>query len=71
MARRRQQRRELRQFATRLAVLLATLPTVMVAGALGFSIVEHTSIGYGFFWTLDAVTTLGSAAGPERHGRPA
>jgi voltage-gated potassium channel len=65
LARRRQQRREMRQFGTRLAVLLGTLATVMVAGAVGYSIDEHTSIGYGFFWTLDSVTTLGELPAPS------
>ncbi|MGC1239072.1 MAG: hypothetical protein WA860_09825, partial [Acidimicrobiales bacterium] len=50
LARRRQQRREMRQFGTRLAVLLGALATVMIAGAVGYSLDEHTSIGYGFFW---------------------
>ena len=37
----------------------------MVAGAVGYSIDEHTSIGYGFFWTLDSVTTLGELPAPS------
>ena len=65
LARRRQQRRELRQFGTRLAVLLGALATVVIAGAVGYSIDEQTSIGYGFFWTLDTVTTLGQLPAPS------
>jgi len=65
LARRRQQRREMRQFGTRLAVLLGALATVMIAGSVGYSLDEHTSIGYGFFWTLDSVTTLGELPAPS------
>ena len=65
LARRRQQRRELRQFGARLAVLLGALATVVIAGAVGYAIDEHTSIGYGFFWTLDTVTTLGQLPAPS------
>src|SRR6202050_2637717 len=64
LARRRQQRREMRQFGTRLAVLLGALATVVITGAIGYSIDEHTSIGYGFFWTLDSVKTLGEVPAP-------
>ncbi len=65
LARRRQQKRELRQFGIRLGVLLSALVAVMVAGAVAYSIDEHTSFGFGLFWTLDAVTTLGSLAPPS------
>ncbi len=68
LARRHQQQRELRQFALRLGVLLAAVATVMIIGALAFSIVEHTSVPYGFYWTLDAVTTLGSLPAPSDLG---
>jgi voltage-gated potassium channel len=68
LARRRQRQRELRQFTRRLGLLLALLATVMIAGAILFSIVEHTSVAYGFYWTLDAVTTLGSLPAPRDTG---
>jgi voltage-gated potassium channel len=64
LARRRQQRHELRQFGARLVVLLAALAAVMVAGAVAYSLDEHTSFGYGLYWTLDAVTTLGTLPAP-------
>jgi voltage-gated potassium channel len=68
LARRRQQRREGRQFGRRLAVLLGALATVMVAGAVGYSLDEHVSLGYAFYWTLDTVTTLGGLPGPRDAG---
>jgi voltage-gated potassium channel len=37
---------------------------VMVAGAIAYSIDEHTSFGFGLYWTLDTVTTLGSLPAP-------
>ena len=49
-------------------MLLALLATVMVTGAVVFSIVERTSVPYGFDWTLDAVTTLGSLPAPNDFG---
>ena len=49
-------------------MLLAILAAVMVTGALVFSIVEHTSVPYGFDWTLDTVTTLGSLPAPDDFG---
>jgi voltage-gated potassium channel len=64
LARRRQQRHDLREFGIRLAVLLAALVAVMVAGAIAYSVDEHTSFGYGLYWTLDAVTTLGTLPAP-------
>lgn len=67
-AHRRQQRLELRQFTRRLGVLLAILAAVMITGAVVFSIVERTSVPYGFYWTLDAVTTLGSLPAPDDFG---
>jgi voltage-gated potassium channel len=65
LARRRQQRLEMRQFGRRLALLLGALATVMIAGAVGYSVDEHSSIGYAFFWTLDTVTTLGELPAPS------
>jgi voltage-gated potassium channel len=68
LARRRQQRRELRLVGIRLGVLLAALLGVIVAGAIAFSLDEHTSFGYGLYWTLDTVTTLGVLPGPRDTG---
>jgi voltage-gated potassium channel len=61
-------RRELRQFMRRLAILLTALVVVIVAGTIAFTLAEGTSIGYGFVWTLDTVTTLGSIKGPHDTG---
>ncbi len=58
-------RRELRQFIRRLGILLTALFVLILAGSAGFAITEGTSIGYGFVWTLDTVTTLGSIALPR------
>ncbi|HEX3802756.1 MAG TPA: potassium channel family protein [Solirubrobacteraceae bacterium] len=65
LARRRQQRHELRQFGIRLGLLLGALLAVMLAGAIAYSVDEHTSFGFGLYWTLDAVTTLGVLPAPK------
>jgi len=62
---RRRARRELVQFTRRLVILLAVLAVMIVVGMLGFAIIEHVSPAYGFVWTLDTVTTLGTI--PEPH----
>jgi voltage-gated potassium channel len=65
LARRRQQQHELKQFARRLAVLLGAVAVVVIAGSIAFSATEGTSLAYGFLWTLDIVTTLGSLPTPN------
>jgi len=62
---RRRARRELVQFTRRLGVLLTVLAMLIVAGSVGFAIIEHVSIAYGFIWTLDTVTTLGTIPEPS------
>jgi voltage-gated potassium channel len=57
--------RELRQFIRRLSLLLIALVVLVLAGSLGYAASEGTSVGYGFSWTLDTVTTLGVI--PEPH----
>ncbi len=57
--------RELRLFARRLGILLTALVLLIVAGTISFSIAEQTSIPYGFVWTLDTVSTLGSIQDPH------
>jgi voltage-gated potassium channel len=37
----------------------------MVAGTAGFAIIEGTSLPYGFEWTVDTVTTVGSIPDPR------
>ncbi len=66
--RRERQHRELRQFARRLAVLMAALLVVFVVGTVGYAASEGTSIGYAATWTLDTVTTLGVIAQPHDTG---
>jgi voltage-gated potassium channel len=60
--------RELHQFTLRLGVLLVALLLLIVAGTVGFMVTEGASVGYGFVWTLDTVTTLGSISDPRDSG---
>ncbi len=57
-------RDELRSFLRRLAVLGGLILLLLVAGTAGFALIEHTSVGYGFVWTLDTISTLGSIPDP-------
>jgi voltage-gated potassium channel len=57
-------RREVVMFARRLGILLAVLGGLIVAGTIALSTVEGVSVGYGFAWTLDTVTTLGAMRDP-------
>jgi len=61
---RRRARRELTAFMRRLAILVTVLVGVVAAGAIAFAVVEGTSIPYGFLWTLDTITTLGTIPDP-------
>jgi voltage-gated potassium channel len=65
LARRRQQRKELQRFTQRLVLLLTVVVIVVVGGSISFSVFDHTSLAYGFFWTLDTVTTLGAIEAPK------
>jgi voltage-gated potassium channel len=65
---RRRSRRELRQFTNRLAVLIAAVILVVVAGSVSFAVVEGTSLAYGFVWTMDVITTLGTISEPKDTG---
>ncbi len=58
-------RREARQFIRRLGLLLLALAVLTLGGSAGFSLIEGTSLAYGFVWTLDTITTLGTI--PEPH----
>jgi voltage-gated potassium channel len=58
-------RREVRLFMRRLGILLVALILLVVAGTIGFVLTEHVSVAYGFDWTLDTVTTLGSIQDPH------
>jgi voltage-gated potassium channel len=59
---------ELRQFMRRLAVVLVALNLLVIAGTVGFAIIEGTSVAYGFVWTLDTITTVGSIPIPADAG---
>jgi voltage-gated potassium channel len=61
-------RREVRLFMRRLAILMVALSLLVVAGTIGFVLVEGVSPAYGFEWTLDTVTTLGSIPDPQDSG---
>ncbi len=61
-------RRELRMFVRRLVILLVALVALIALGTIGFMITEGASAGWGFVWTLDTVTTLGSIQDPHDAG---
>jgi len=52
-------------FVVRLSILLAALLVLVLAGTVALSIIEHVSLGYGFAWTIDTITTVGSIADPR------
>ncbi|MBV9000291.1 MAG: potassium channel protein [Solirubrobacterales bacterium] len=58
-------RREVHLFMRRLSILLAALIVLVIAGTIGFVVTEGVSVAYGFDWTLDTVTTLGSIQDPH------
>jgi voltage-gated potassium channel len=61
-------RHELRLFTRRLGILLAALVVIIVAGSVGYAAGEGTSLGYGFEWTLDTITTVGAIPNPNDTG---
>jgi voltage-gated potassium channel len=65
LAQRDLSRRELRLFTRRLVALLLALAVLVVAGSIAFTITDGVSVAYGFVWTLDTVTTLGSIHDPH------
>ena len=68
LAHRTRSRRELQMFARRLTALLVALLGLVIAGSVAFTITDGVSFGYGFVWTLDTVTTLGSIQDPHSAG---
>jgi voltage-gated potassium channel len=65
---RRHARRELEQFVRRLSILLAALLVLIVAGTVGYALLEGTSAAYGFEWTIDTVATVGGIPDPPDTG---
>ena len=61
-------RRELNLFMRRLGILLSVLVAIVVVGAVGYSLIEGASVGYGFEWTLDVITTVGAIPNPRDTG---
>ncbi len=61
-------RRELHMFARRLVFLLAAVAMLIAVGTVAFTITEGCSVAWGFVWTLDTVSTLGSIQDPHDAG---
>jgi voltage-gated potassium channel len=68
MRQRARARRELDLFMRRLAFLLAALVALFVAGTVGYALIEGTSLPFGFSWTIDTITTVGSIPDPHDTG---
>jgi hypothetical protein len=68
LSQREHARCELRLFTRRLGILLIALGGMVIAGSIGFAAIEHVSPAYGFDWTVDTVTTLGSIPDPRDAG---
>ncbi len=60
-----QARRELWLFVRRLVMLLGAVALLILVGTFGYALSEGTSVAYGFLWTLDTVTTLGTIPDPR------
>jgi voltage-gated potassium channel len=61
-------RRQLLLFLRRLAKLGAVICLLLVAGMIGFTVAEDTSLWVGFVWTLDTIATVGSIPSPQTTG---
>ena len=54
----------------RLALVLVAVNLLVIVGTVGFAIIEDTSVPYGFIWTIDTITTVGSIPiPPDAAGR--
>jgi voltage-gated potassium channel len=62
---RHRQRRDLRAFTRRLGMLLSVLVVILIGGSVALAVDEGTSFGYGFLWTVDLITTLGTVPLPS------
>ena len=49
-------------------MLAAVIGLLLVAGTIGFTITEDTSLWIGFVWALDTIATVGSIPSPETTG---
>jgi voltage-gated potassium channel len=58
-------RAEMLVFLRRLAWLCVAIVGLIVAGTVGFVVIEGTSAWTGFRWTLDTVATVGSIPAPH------
>ncbi len=67
-ARRRGAQREVSLFLRRLGLLLLALLVLVGIGTVGYSLMEGTSVAYGFLWTIDTITTVGAIAEPHGTG---
>jgi voltage-gated potassium channel len=63
--RRAVEQRELRLFMRRLGILMIALQVLVIAGTVAFVLVEGTTVVYGFEWTIDTITTVGSIHDPH------
>jgi voltage-gated potassium channel len=61
-------RREVLHFLRRLVFLIAALALLVGGGAGAFAIFEDVSYWTGFQWSLDTITTVGSAPHPDEVG---
>ena len=46
-------------------MLLGVLAVILIAGSVALALDEGTSIAYGFLWTVDLITTLGTVSLPR------
>jgi voltage-gated potassium channel len=60
--------RELSLFLRRLGMLVLALAVLVLIGTLGYSILEGTSVAFGFLWTIDTITTVGAISEPHDSG---
>jgi voltage-gated potassium channel len=56
---------DVRPLLRRLAVLVAGVVTLVLAGSVAFWLTEDVSLWDGFVWSLDTVATVGSIVGPH------
>jgi voltage-gated potassium channel len=57
-----------KKVARRFGALLALLVFMICAGSAAFALVQGVSLGFGFVWTLDIITTLGTVPEPTDTG---